>query len=226
MTIHYHGTPISPHSVFVTLAGRCFCVSFAEPKQIESASRIAQLLMLDNGAFSAWRRGYVPDWLAYYAWTDVWLNCPTTWAVIPDVVDGGAELQDRLIAQWPHGQRGAPVWHMDEPIERLLRLLDTWQRVCVGSTSQYQVVGNALWHARMVAAWNAIAKHHKRTPNVHLLRGMRMAGNIYPFASLDSTDIARNHSHPKNNALRMANRWDAVQCPAVYRVRALTRGFL
>jgi len=47
-----------------------------------------------------------------------------------------------------------------------------------------------------------------------MLRGMSLAGSSYPFASLDSTDIARNHNRPHNRPKLMAERWDAQQCPA------------
>ena len=33
----------------------------------------------------------------------------------------------------------------------------------------------------------------------------------YPFASVDSTDIARNHNR-KNNPREMAEIWDGIQC--------------
>ena len=32
--IHYHGTPITPQDVLLTLAGRCFCVSHAAPQNV------------------------------------------------------------------------------------------------------------------------------------------------------------------------------------------------
>jgi hypothetical protein len=47
-----------------------------------------------------------------------------------------------------------------------------------------------------------------------MLRGMSLAGSIYPFASVDSTDVARNHNRPQNIARGMADKWDAIQCPA------------
>jgi hypothetical protein len=137
MSLHYHGTPITPISALQQLAGRHFCVSFARPSDIARAHQIGQSVMLDNGAFSVWRRGHHADWPAYYAWSDIWLDHPTTWAVIPDVIDGDADQQDALIAQWPHGDRGAPVWHMHEPIDRLVSLIDGWPLVCVGSSGAY-----------------------------------------------------------------------------------------
>lgn len=212
MTIHYHGTPITPHEVLFTIAGAFFCVSRAHPAQIEIVHKIGQGVMLDNGAFSAWKRGYEPDWSKYYEWCDKWLDFPNDWAVIPDVVDGGSQLQDALLREWPHGDRGAPVWHMDEPADRLLRLVDEWPRVCIGSTADYATVGSDIWHQRMTDCWNDISKRH-RTPNIHMLRGMKMSGSIYPFASVDSTDVAQNHNRPQNVAAMMVDRWDSAQCP-------------
>ena len=215
----YHGTPITPREVLLRLAGRHFCVSFAAPGDIATVDAIGQSVMLDNGAFSMWRSGKPTNWPAYYEWCDRWLDRPTTWAVIPDVIDGGEEAQDRLIDEWPHGYRGAPVWHLDEPIDRLLRLLDAWPRVCFGSAGAYAEVGSGAWHRRMTKAWNAIVQRHQRTPTCHMLRGMQCLNWGYPFASVDSTDVARNHHLPHNDPVKMATRWDAKQCPAKWAPR-------
>jgi hypothetical protein len=169
--------------------------------------------MLDNGAFSAWRAGRTVDWDGYYIWTDRWLDCPTTWAVIPDVITGSEEDQDALIEQWPHGHRGVPVWHMHESINRLVRLTLEWPKVCIGSSAEYAVVLSPAWVRRMDAAWNAVANHHQRTPAIHMLRGMALSGKEWPFASVDSTDIARNHHLPHKSPRTMADRWDGMQCP-------------
>ena len=67
MTIHYHGTPITPNSVFETLGGRFFCVSYASQQQIKRAHEIGQGVMIDNGAFSMWRSGNSKtSWSDYY----------------------------------------------------------------------------------------------------------------------------------------------------------------
>lgn len=211
--IHYHGTPITPMTALYELAGRCFCVSHARPDDAERVHLIGQSVMLDNGAFSKWKRGHETDWDAYYAWADRWLDYPTTWAVIPDEIDAGSQIQDALIREWPFGQKGAPVWHMDEPVHRLLRLTDEWQRVCIGSTDAYAVVLSDAWTRRMDEAWNEIAKRHKRLPVIHMLRGMQCSGRRWPFASVDSTDIAQNHHRPQNTPRSMADRWDAMQTP-------------
>lgn len=214
MTLHYHGTPITPTAELLTLAGRCFCVSYARPDQVQLVHKIGQSVLLDNGAFSAFTQGRPANWPGFYAWADRWLDHPNTWAVIPDVIGEGGQAQDALLAEWPHGHRGAPVWHSDEPLDRLLRLADEWPRVCFGSTGEHWRILSDAWTARMDEAWNALAKRHRRLPWIHMLRGMQLAVREWPFASLDSTDIARNHSRPENTAKAMAERWDAAQCPS------------
>ena len=211
--IHYHGTPITPVSALYELAGRHFCVSHANPQDVERAHMIGQSVMLDNGAFSKWKSGKATNWQAYYDWCDRWLDYPTTWAIIPDEIDAGSQMQDALLREWPHGQRGAPVWHMDEPVSRLVRLTNEWQRVCIGSTAEYAVILSDAWTRRMDEAWNAIAREHRRLPWVHMLRGMQLSGRRWPFASVDSTDIAQNHHRPQNTPRGMADRWDAMQSP-------------
>lgn len=211
--IHYHGTPITPISALFELHGRHFCISHAAPADVARCHQIGQSVMLDNGAFSAWKTGKAVNWTGYYDWADKWLDCATTWAVIPDVITGSDEDQDALIAQWPHGHKGVPVWHMHEPIDRLVRLTLEWPKVCIGSSAQYAVVLSPAWVRRMDAVWNAVERHHRRTPPMHMLRGMALSGREWPFASVDSTDIARNHHLKHNSPRKMADRWDGVQCP-------------
>lgn len=169
--------------------------------------------MLDNGAFSKWRRGADTDWVKYYKWTDEWLDFPTSWAVIPDEIDAGTQVQDALLREWPHGQKGAPVWHMDEPIDRLLRLCDEWPRVCIGSTAEFRTVMSPTWQRQMDHVWNEVSARHRRLPWIHMLRGMQLSGERWPFASVDSTDLARNHHLPHLSPAKMADRWDRAQTP-------------
>jgi hypothetical protein len=218
MTIHYHGTPITPITALYELSGRCFCVSFTFPRDVHRCHSIGQSVMLDNGAFSEWKQGKQTNWPAYYEWADEWLSYPTTWAVIPDVIDDLEVKQDILLKQWPHGEKGAPVWHMNETIDRLLRLVDNWPRVCIGSTSIYAEVLSDAWQRCMDAAWDAIVKQNPRLPWIHMLRGMSTCGRRWPFASVDSTDVAQNHNRPQNTPKKLADRWDKMQCPAVWRV--------
>lgn len=215
MTIHYHGTPITPRSKFPV--GRHYCVSYAAPHDIEYAHQVGQSVLLDNGAFSFWKSGKPTNWSGYYDWCDRWLAYPTTWAIIPDVIDANDIVDNiKLLRDWPHGHRGAPVWHLHEGLNHLLDLLDQWPRVCFGSSGRYARVGSAGWHRRVERAWNEIAKRHLRTPWVHMLRGMQTTKWGYPFASVDSTDVARNHHLPQNTPMEMCDRWDQIQCPATW----------
>lgn len=219
MTLHYHGTPISPRANLYEMAGHNFCVSFAAPQDAKICHEIGQSVMLDNGAFSVWKRDAEFNWHGYHNWAGKWLECPTTWAVIPDVIDGDEELNDMLLLDWPHGNRGAPVWHLDESLGRLERLCDTYEKVCFGSSGQYAVVGDERWHHRVTEAWNRLGKY-RFTPWIHMLRGMSLAGSIYPFASLDSTDVARNHNRVQNTPVKIAKRWDTQQCALRWHERA------
>lgn len=212
MTIHYHGTPITPRKVLQELAGKHFCVSYYSPADVKVCHEIGQSVMLDNGAFSAWKLQAETNWPGFYDWCDEWLAYPTTWAVIPDVIVGTDHDNDRLIDEWPHGHRGAPVWHMHESIDRLKRLVDEWPRVCFGSSKQYAELLTPHWCRKMDEAWNAISRRH--LPYIHMLRGMQLVRHYWPFASVDSTDVARNHNRPQNTAKVMAERWDGNQCPA------------
>ena len=104
---------------------------------------------------------------------------------------------------------------MDEPISRLCRLVDDgWSRVCIGSTAEYAAVLAEPWRRRMDETWRQLNATFQRTPPIHMLRGMACSGLEYPFASVDSTDIAQNHHLPHNAPRKMAERWDALQCPA------------
>lgn len=218
--IHYHGTPITPNDRLLELAGRNFCVSYAAPYQVAVCHEIGQSVMLDNGAFSFWRTGKPTDWEAYMDWAERWLQFPTTWAVIPDVIDGDEEDNDLLLATWfKRRLPGAPVWHMHEPIDRLKRLAHGYQRVCIGSSRQYAIVGSDPWRRRMDQAMNRLCGSGPVPVWLHMLRGMALSGSEYPFASVDSSDIAQNHHRPQNTPKAMADRWDGIQNPSGWVVR-------
>lgn len=66
--IHFHGTPITPRAELLRLAGRSFCVSYAEPRDVAVCHEIGESVMLDNGAFTHWKQGHVSDWDGFAAW--------------------------------------------------------------------------------------------------------------------------------------------------------------
>ena len=126
MTIHYHGAdingigPICGTKTLETLAGKFFCVSFAYPKQVNRCHEIGQGVMLDCGAFSFFTKGKEVDWSDYYDWIAPWLDCPTTWAIIPDVIEGEEDSNKRLILDCPFPRhKMAPVWHLHESLDYL-----------------------------------------------------------------------------------------------------------
>lgn len=212
MTLHYHVTPLTPTAALESVAGSHFCVSYYRPDQIEIAHRLGQSVMLDNGAYSFWRDGVQAEaswWQSYYLWAERWLSYPTTWAVIPDVIDGGEEANDALLEDWPHGDRGVPVWHMHESLDRLRALCAEWPKVAIGSSGLYSRMQSPSWHARMEQAFNAVWE-----PGLwlHLLRGMDLTGGPYPFASVDSSNLAQNHH--RSSAVELRIELDARQCPA------------
>ncbi|WP_186148119.1 hypothetical protein [Burkholderia gladioli] len=199
--IHYHGTPITPSTAAVrALAGGHAFVSFQHPEQLGLAIEAAQSFAVDNGAFSAWRSGTpVRDWRPFYEWIGMLHRYPSfDFAVIPDVVDGDEAANDALLAEWPWRLTapwiGAPVWHLHESLSRLERLALAWPRVCLGSSGEFASVGTPIWYRRMAEAMDVVCDRDGRP--VCKLHGLRMLNpdvfTRFPFASADSTNIARN----------------------------------
>lgn len=196
--IHYHGLPITPETAAVQAvsAGHAF-VSFAHADQLRAAVAVCQSFAIDNGAFSAWKKGEpVTDWSAYYEWAAACKRIPTCdFAVIPDVIDGSESDNDALLMEWPLPHWfGAPVWHMHESLNRLERLAVHFPRVCIGSSGEFSSIGTANWWRRMGQAMRTVCNDDGE-PLVRL-HGLRMLNpDIFsklPFASADSTNIGRN----------------------------------
>jgi hypothetical protein len=74
-----------------SFAARHAMVSFEHPEQIEACAEICQSIVLDNGAFSAWKSGKPHDFAGYVARCETWLRHPCVeWCIIPDVIDDGS----------------------------------------------------------------------------------------------------------------------------------------
>jgi len=196
--IHYHGGPITPiRCAREAWRSRHAFISFARTDQLALAAEICQSFALDNGAFSVWRRNEVPDWPEYYRLIDKWRMHPGfDFAIIPDVIDGTAEDNDELIAAWPFDKSvGVPVWHMHEPISRLCELAAEWPRVALGSSGQFQNVGDENWWERMTSAMNKLTANTDGSAPCKL-HGLRMLSptvfSHLPLSSADSTSVARN----------------------------------
>ncbi|MEI7143267.1 hypothetical protein WCT84_06715 [Pectobacterium brasiliense] len=199
MTIHYHGTPIwgdsgSVHRIAVSGAGAF--VSYVRPDQLATSIKYAVSVGIDNGAFSAWKRGLVIEWDRFYQWLlRIYHHPKIEFFVIPDVVEGGETDNDALIKRVPtiFKDKAAPVWHLHEGIDRLVELCRAWPRVCFGSSGEYAVIRTKKWHQRMNEAFEAIYCRHDFKTKIHGLRMLdgRVLGN-YPMASADSTNLACN----------------------------------
>lgn len=217
--IHYHGTPISPLSAAAeVLTARHAMVSFARPEQLEVALAVCQSVVLDNGAFSAWRKGKTFHWPDYYNWVKLIKNHPNfDWAIIPDVIEGSEEENDELVNAWPDSLKhvGVPVYHMHESIDRIIHLAENWPRVCLGSSGEFANVGSVSWHKRMGEILSAICDTEGQP--ICKLHGLRMLSpaifSRYPFSSADSTNISQNIGMDKSwqNGYSIKDRaWRAV----------------
>lgn len=218
--IHYHGTPLTPRSSLMKMAGKCFCVSFWTPTDLHVCLQIGQSVMLDNGAFSAFTRGVPFDEAGYTKWAGEFIGHPH-WAIIPDVIDGPVEQQREMRKRWPHPKElSAPVWHMGLPIDYLLELSDEYPRICFGSTAQYWQIGSDAWCRRMDEAFNALCVR-RYLPWVHGLRMLNLAGSEYPLASADSVNVARNYKDTNSCPAEMATKIDGRNNPSKWKVREL-----
>lgn len=195
--IHYHGGPITPDTCAIRAwRGRHAFVSFAATQQMNLAAEYCQSFAFDNGAFSFWKAGRAVDWLGFYVWVDTWRNHPGfDFAVIPDVIDGSEDENDRLLKDWPFPLwQSAAVWHVNESIERLVRLASSYPRVCIGSSGEYDVTKPTAFLAQMAEVLPAICDTAGRP--ICKLHGLRMLNpaifSKLPLASADSTNVARN----------------------------------
>ena len=69
--ICYHGTPLSGEILnpIKILANKDAMVSFARPDQIKIVAEVCRSFVLDNGAFSAWRKNApIENWNKFYDW--------------------------------------------------------------------------------------------------------------------------------------------------------------
>jgi hypothetical protein len=184
--------------------------------------------MLDNGAFSAFTKGKQIDFKKYEQWIEPYLY-PPNWAIIPDVIDGEVEQQRELIKKYSHLPKHlvAPVWHMSLSLDWLLEIANNYDRFCFGSSGAYWQVGSESWCRRADQAWNELTKRGFK-PWVHMMRGLALCGDIYPFASADSTNVARNFKNKGSETCpeRMARRIDSIQTPLKWTLRDIQGSLL
>jgi len=208
-----YGLPLNPRPLLDQLAGASFCVSYATRRhlgpQLDDAIRLVGadgILLVDNGAFSAWRAGQdtlTDDYFDGFAdWAnDILDRCPQAVVVAPDKIDGNEEQNWELICQSIGAfdpERIMPVWHLHESLDYLRHILEGgFQYIAFGSSGAYRDPGTPAWHARIREAFAAIdaweAEDGGVRPRIHMMRAQKFADQ-YPFDSSDSTNLARNTS--------------------------------
>lgn len=210
-----YGLPLNPMSALEQLRGSSFCVSYATReklgKQLDQAIDLVGgdgILLIDNGAFSAWQAGVDtmndPAYLdGFAAWAnDILDRCDQAWVVLPDVIDGTHEDNWQLALEHLSvfdSERCMPVWHLHEPLSYLIHLCESFSYVAFGSSGDYQRPGTDKWHARIQEAFAAIdqwlidSEGCYVRPRLHMMRAQAFA-HLYPFDSSDSTNVAMNHN--------------------------------
>lgn len=226
MTEHYHCLPITPNSLLFELAGCSFMCSFGTTAraQADLAESIAERMAYDCGSFTLWLQarkeierlraaGVIVsadketemmmearvDHVAYYAWIKDRLRRPTSWAIVPDIIEAPAQEQDALLKTWPFERsKGAPVYHMHHGIYRLLQLCEQgWNRICIGSAGEYRDPLSEAWMRRMDEMFEALETTFGDIPMLHLLRGLGVftSGQCrWPIGSGDASNLGRNHN--------------------------------
>jgi hypothetical protein len=211
-----YGLPLNPMPALEQLKGSSFCVSYGTRaklgKQLDQAISLVgkdQILLVDNGAFSAWEAGVntMSDdtYLEGFAeWAnDILDRSDQAVAVLPDVIDGDEQQNWQLILEtmgmFPN-DRVMPVWHMHESISYLIHLVESFSYVGIGSSAQYRNFKKPNWTARINEAFAAIAQWEKETgevrPRIHMLRA-QSKHHLFDFDSSDSVNVAMNHNRQR-----------------------------
>jgi hypothetical protein len=211
------GTPITPAHLLQELVGESFCVSFWTKRDAEVArirGLVGEMLMLDNGAYSAWQKGGDEPFLSaaylddYEAWAGEQLElCPAAVAVVADTITGTTE-QNRALwkaSRLPKGRRMV-VFHMHESDEYLRELLASGEsHLAFGSSGQFAKVGTPEWHAR-IAGMMAVVDEAETRPHVHMMRAQAQH-SLYAWDSSDSTNLAVNHCRYKHQGAGYVRRF-------------------
>jgi hypothetical protein len=238
MTTIIHGTPLSPKHLLQQLYGRSFCVSFASPYQVDGCIEMQDpegMLLLDNGAFSHWRKGRGRiDREAFFAWANaVQDRCAVAVAVIPDVIQGN-EDQNWLEAAYAirglsrHTERLMFVWHMDDSLDQLRRAARLFNFVAIGSCSEFDVQRNRAGYLERLRAASAVLDYverfHQRRPWVHLMRGLAVFPEAIRFESADSSNVARNHCRTRGAPDHVAAMVERIEQPILEARNLAPRG--
>lgn len=200
--IHYHGTPIggSRQDCARFLVGRHALIPFGREEDLGAVLENCQSFVIDNGAFSHWRKGRGQiDVEAYLRFvTSLYRHPGFDWCLIPDIIDGDESDNKRLAIEFvrdaPRKLVSVPVWHLHESLDYLEWMVDEFQIIAMGSSGVWRTPGTDSWWKRIDEAMRVICDSDG-TPKCKL-HGLRMLSTeIFtkmPLASADSTNAAVN----------------------------------
>lgn len=204
--IKYHGTPIGGKNTDAVevLRGRHALVSYAHPNQLCIVVQVCQSFVLDNGAFSEWKKtkGQI-DYDGYLEWVHGLYRLPNyDWCLIPDIIDGSENDNIELVKRWMNDApyiKSVPVWHMHESFTYLDWLVDKFEIIAIGSSGQWSMPGSNTWWTRMENVMKRICDEDG-VPKCKI-HGLRMLNpeifTYLPLSSADSTNAAINNKYIK-----------------------------
>ena len=218
--IKYYGTPLTPKSVFIKALTRRNClIPFPNPQDLKRGIEVCNKVIVDNGAFTIWRKGGSVNWDEYYDFVDTIIE-DIEFFFIPDVIDGTEEENDFLISHclWrtDYSKKGVPIWHINESLYRLEYLIEKFDYIAIGSAGEYKDLGTWKWHRRMDEAMKVLCNYDGFPKvKIHMLRCLNpKIFTRYPFHSGDSTGLAQNHS--RDGWERIISRIEPFNSPLRY----------
>jgi len=212
--IKYHGTPIggTKYDALRFLDGRHALISFATQGHISEVLECCESFCLDNGAFTIWKTtGGKIDVESYSAWVRHYQKHPAfDFALIPDIIMGKEEDNNKLVDEWDSNLVGIPVYHLGESVDRFFKLAEKFTKVAFGSTDKWSKNGSKAWWKHMADFMDIVTDDDGVLPcKVH---GLRMLDpklfQYLPLHSGDSTNAAVNgHLCMKKGIHPAIERW-------------------
>lgn len=191
--IHYHVTPIGGTNTAVSriIQSKFALVSYARPDQLNVVLEYCSGFILDNGAYSAWRRGEEMNWDEYAQWVNKISTHPAyQFAILPDVINGTEAENDELLEQHqlPYG---VPVFHQGESFDRLERLAGNYPIIAISSVEKS--IPSISFNSWINAVFQRLTDD-LGVPRVKV-HGLRMLNpeifTRYPFSSADSSYLGQ-----------------------------------
>jgi len=211
--LKFHVTPITPKKVFETyMKNESVLISFLLPQDLKRANGLCNKVYIDNGAYTFYRQNLTPDWNKFYSFLE---GKKFDMFFIPDSIGGGELENDLLIDSVPDKwiDKGIPVWHLHESLERLQRLIDRFDYVALGSSGIYWKIGTDKWFFRMNEAMKVLCDSEGYPKvKIHMLRCLNTKiFPLFPFYSADSSNFAQNHHiRGAENILNHLSKFDST----------------